>query len=328
MNESLRSSMTSEYEAQPWMKRTLLAAGLYNLALGALCVFSTGTLTTFAAIAPGPVVSQLWQCIGMIIGVYGVGYIIASYAPYRHWAITLVGLLGKVVGPIGFLIVVSNGSLPAHMGWIILVNDVIWWIPFSAVLWGAVRHYHTVGSAYEMPQADDPLGDIKANTGERLDDLANRAPQLVLFLRHAGCTFCREALSDVARQRKQIEESGTGIVIVHLGQESEDDDKFFKQYGLQDLPRFSDSACRLYRQFGLDLGGFSQLFGLRVWIRGLISGVLHGHGIGAARGNSFQMPGVYLYYRRQILSGFRHDHASDRPDYLALAQQSRHPSVA
>ena len=323
--------MNLDYDAKPWMKKTLFVAGLYNLAWGTLSVLSPGTLLTFAETAAEPVASRLWQCIGMIVGVYGVGYIIASYAPYRHWPITLVGLLGKTFGPIGFVIAVSNGSLPAHMGWIILANDLIWWIPFTVILWGAVRHYHTLGSAYEMPEDDDPLGEIRANTGELLDDMANRAPQLVLLLRHSGCTFCREVLSDVSRQRRQIEECGTEIVIVHLDRESEVDDKFFEQYGLQDLPRFSDPACRLYRQFGLDLGGFSQLFGLRVWVRALIAGVLQGHGVGAIHGNSFQMPGVYLYHRRQILGGFRHDHASDRPDYLALAQQvqqSHQPAVA
>lgn len=312
--------MNSNYDAQPWMKHWLFVAGLYNLAWGTLCVVLPGTLLTFVGIDPVPVVSEFWQCIGMIVGVYGIGYIVASYAPYRHWPITLVGLLGKVLGPMGFLIAVSSGTLPARMGWIILANDLIWWIPFAAILWGAVRHHHTAGSAYELPEADDPLRDLKSNTGDRLDALADREPQLVLFLRHSGCTFCREALSDIARQRSEIEASGTGIVFVHLGEASGDDDRFFARYGLQDVPRFSDPACRMYRQFGLDLGGFSQLFGLRVWIRAFIAGLLRGHGIGANRGNSFQMPGVYLYHCRQILGGFRHDHASDRPDYLALAQ--------
>ena len=77
----------------------------------------------------------------------------------------------------------------------------------------------------------------------------------------------------------------------------------------------------LYRQFGLDLGGFSQLFGLRVWLRGFMYGVVNGHGIGAVRGNSFQMPGVYLYHCGVLLGGFRHEAASDRPDYIALARQ-------
>ncbi len=322
--------MNSHYDAQPWMRQTLFAAGLYNLLWGMLCTLAPSTMLTFAGITTTPVVSQLWQCIGMIVGVYGVGYIIASYDPYRHWAITLVGLLGKVFGPIGFIVAVASGSLPARMGWIILTNDLIWWIPFAVILWRTVLYYHAVGSAYDLPESDDPLRDIQANTGEYLNDLANQSPQLVLFLRHAGCTFCREALSDISKQRKQIEETGTGIVIVHLGGESEDDDKFFEQYGLQDLPRFSDPEGRLYRQFGLDLGGFSQLFGLRVWIRGFIAGVLHGHGSGVVSGNSFQMPGLYLYHRGQILGGFRHDHASDRPNYLALAQQvqrNRQPEV-
>ena len=220
--------MNLDYDAKPWMKKTLFVAGLYNLAWGTLSVLSPGTFLTFAETAAEPVASRLWQCIGMIVGVYGVGYIIASYAPYRHWPITLVGLLGKTFGPIGFVIAVSNGSLPAHMGWIILANDLIWWIPFTVILWGAVRHYHTLGSAYEMPEDDDPLGEIRANTGELLDDMANRAPQLVLLLRHSGCTFCREVLSDVSRQRRQIEECGTEIVIVHLDRESEVDDKFFR----------------------------------------------------------------------------------------------------
>ena len=311
--------MNVNYEARPWMKRVLIAAGLYNLIWGLLAVFLPEMMLRLLGITAAPVVTQFWQCIGMIVGVYGVGYIIASRDPFRHWVITFVGLLGKVFGPIGFVAAATDGSLPVTMGWTILTNDLIWWVPFAMILWGAVRFRHTLGSAYEMPEADAPLHDLKANTGERLDDLANSAPQLVLFLRHAGCTFCREALSDLSQQRKRIEESGWGIVIVHLGRESEEDKRFFQQYGLDDLPRFSDPACRLYRQFGLDLGGFSQLFGLRVWLRGLIAGVLNGHGIGAARGNSFQMPGVYLYHRGQILGGYRHNTASDRPDYLALA---------
>lgn len=313
--------MNNEYKAQPWMHRVLLAAGVYNLIWGAVAVLSPEWMLRVLGVEPASIAPQLWQCIGMIVGVYGVGYLLASRHPFHHWVITLVGLLGKVLGPIGFVASVSNGSLPGSMGWTILTNDVIWWIPFAMILWGALRFHHVTGSAYEIPEADDPLREIKSNTGDLLNDLASSTPQLVLFLRHAGCTFCREALSDLSKQRSKIEESGCGIAIVHLGPDSEENDKFFEQYGLGDLPRFSDPQSRLYRQFGLDLGGFSQLFGLRVWIRALIAGVLNGHGIGAAQGNSFQMPGIYLFHKNQILGGFRHNTASDRPDYLALARQ-------
>ena len=46
-----------------------------------------------------PRYSFLWQCVGMIVGVYGVGYLAAAAAPLRHWPIVLVGFLGKSVWP-------------------------------------------------------------------------------------------------------------------------------------------------------------------------------------------------------------------------------------
>jgi len=35
-------------------------------------------------------------------------------------------------------------------------------------------------------------------SGERLVELSEMSPVLLVFLRHAGCTFCREALADFA----------------------------------------------------------------------------------------------------------------------------------
>ncbi len=61
-----------------------------------------------------------WQCVGMIVGVYGVGDLVAASDPNRHWPIVLVGLLGKVFGPIGFVSAATRGNLPWLMGWTIL----------------------------------------------------------------------------------------------------------------------------------------------------------------------------------------------------------------
>jgi len=77
---------------------------------------------------------QFWQCIGMIIGVYGIGYWIAAADSRRHWPIILVGLLGKILGPIGFLIAASAGDIPWAFALTIISNDLIWWIPFGAAL--------------------------------------------------------------------------------------------------------------------------------------------------------------------------------------------------
>jgi hypothetical protein len=75
----------------------------------------------------------------MIVGVYGVGYLAAASDHRRHWPIVLVGLLGKVLGPLGFGVALIRGELPAAFGVTILTNDLIWWIPFALMLRDAAR---------------------------------------------------------------------------------------------------------------------------------------------------------------------------------------------
>ena len=225
----------------------------------------------------------------MIVGVYGIGYLIAARDPFRHWPVTLIGLLGKIFGPIGFGMALVSGQLPTSMSWTIVANDLIWWIPFGMILWSAIRYHQSLGSAYLTAEVDAPLMELCSNRGEKLDELADPKPQLVVFLRHAGCTFCREALDDLAKQRDEIEASGCGIILVHMG-ENERDESFFEVYGLADIPRFADPECRLYRLFGLDMGGFSELLGPMVWLRGFTAALINGHGVGRLRGNGFQMP--------------------------------------
>lgn len=118
----------------PWMKQILLAAAVYNVVWGAFAILSPLTLFRWCKFDPLPIYPELWQCIGMIVGVYGVGYGIAARDPFRHWPIVLVGLLGKIFGPIGFVGAVTSGRFPVAMGWTILTNDLIWWIPFAVIL--------------------------------------------------------------------------------------------------------------------------------------------------------------------------------------------------
>lgn len=117
----------------------LLAAAAYNLVFGAVVVLFPSAWFEAAAL-PAPNHPSLWQCIGMIVGVYGVGYAIAAQAPLRHWPIVLVGLLGKVLGPIGFLDAALRGELPWRCGWLIVTNDLVWWLPFALLLRAAWRH--------------------------------------------------------------------------------------------------------------------------------------------------------------------------------------------
>jgi hypothetical protein len=107
-------------------------------------VLFPNALFEWTGVDPLPNYPQLWQCIGMIVGVYGVGYLAAARDPRRHWPIVLVGLLGKIFGPIGFAQALYQGVFPITFGVTIITNDLVWWVPFSLILWDAYRHRHGV----------------------------------------------------------------------------------------------------------------------------------------------------------------------------------------
>jgi flavin reductase (DIM6/NTAB) family NADH-FMN oxidoreductase RutF len=116
-----------------WQRTVLVLAGIYNIIWGAWVVFFPKLSFSIFEIQP-PRYIEIWQCVGMIVGVYGIGYLIASRAPQRHWPIVFVGLLGKIFGPIGFLLALYNDVFPLLFGFNIIFNDLIWWIPFSLIL--------------------------------------------------------------------------------------------------------------------------------------------------------------------------------------------------
>jgi hypothetical protein len=44
---------------------------------------------------------QVFACLGMVIGLYGVLYLEVARVPERGWVLAAVGLTGKVLGPLG-----------------------------------------------------------------------------------------------------------------------------------------------------------------------------------------------------------------------------------
>jgi small multidrug resistance pump len=120
----------------------LRAAAAYNLAWGAIVIAFPHLLFDLVGI-PRLNYPEIWQCVGMIVGVYGIGYWAASRDPIRHWPIVLVGFLGKVFGPIGFADALVRGTFPPAFGLTILTTDLIWWLPFALILREAYRANRT-----------------------------------------------------------------------------------------------------------------------------------------------------------------------------------------
>lgn len=162
------------------------------------------------------------------------------------------------------------------------------------------------------------LDQAVTTTGAHLVQLAEASPVLLVFLRHSGCPFCREALSDIARARQSIESSGTKIVLVHMADSAAIDCRL-RKYSLQNVERICDAEQSLYRAFGLKRGNAWQLLGPKVVVRGFHAAFFSRHGLGRFTADVAQMPGVFMLDRSGIVRRFRHRSAADRPDYAALA---------
>lgn len=161
---------------------------------------------------------------------------------------------------------------------------------------------------------------MRTQTGASVADLSLRQPVLLVFLRHFGCTFCREAMADLAAKRAEFEGCGIRLVLVHMSAPAVAE-HWFEKYALSGVDYVADEQCSFYEAFGLAKGNFHQLFGLHAWIRGFDAGLVQGHWVGAQQlGDGFQMPGVFSIDKGRIVEAYVHKLASDRPDYWSLLE--------
>lgn len=306
--------------AKGWVKATLFTAFLYSTIWGIITIF----LPHFVFISshldlPEPLF--LWQTIGVVDIVFGLGYLMAIKQPYRNWQPIFMGLVYKVLTMVIYFSAVANNTEFWSLRNFIFIDNLIWVIPFTLIL------YQVYKRSYLYDETLLDLFDEEAFTldmfdtseGKDLLETSEEQPTMVVMLRHFGCTFCREALTEIARLRGKIESKGTKIVLVHM---LEDEDLAHEQlykYGLEDVTTISDPEEILYKRFNLRKGTLNQLLGLPDLYRGFIAGVINGHGLGREMGDMMQMPGVFVIYKGEVVKSFVHKHSSDRPPYLELA---------
>jgi hypothetical protein len=109
------------------------AAAIYNLIWGGLNVLFPHLFFDLVGIAR-PAETALWQVLGMFVMVFAPAYWWMGRHPYEHRHFIVIGLLGKVLGPLGFVWALAAGRLPLAFGWTILTNDLIWWPAFGSFL--------------------------------------------------------------------------------------------------------------------------------------------------------------------------------------------------
>jgi peroxiredoxin len=169
------------------------------------------------------------------------------------------------------------------------------------------------------------LADARTQHGQTLESLAQERPLLLVFLRHFGCPFCREAVADIAARRSTMDASGTQVAFVHMHPE-EQAAEYFARYGVGDLPRVSDPGARVYDAFGLTQATPTAFLGwhtLKRYGEAIVGG---GHMPAIVGGRLRQMPGAFLLVDGKLVKAFRHASVGDRLDLDDLARvDAAHP---
>jgi hypothetical protein len=296
------------------MTLVLAAAGVYCLSI-ALWFFVSPerVFATFAPTQPGH--PLLVQVIGIFYFVFSLSFFLAAPDPPRHWRIVLLCTLKICIVISAALYAFFQQTLSWKLLLLLAVDDVIWLLPFLLILWAVLQE--RIG---RTPAGVEPLSVSSAaesymlSSGETLEKASQQQLVILVFLRHFGCTFTRQLLRGLEHLEAQAEKRQARLVLVHMLQSGKE-----TQYigDHTEIARIADPRCELYRAFGLGKAGIWELFGPRVWYRGLMA-LIHGCGVGHLAGDGLQMPGVFLFKNNQIVAAQPAKSASDLPDLQLL----------
>lgn len=117
---------------------TFAAAAVYNVAFGLWAALQPLSFFELFELTP-PLYPSIWACLGMVVGLYGLGYAYAAWHLDRAAPFIAIGLLGKLLGPAGWILTVSRGEWPVRTIGLILFNDLVWWVPFALFLLEGTR---------------------------------------------------------------------------------------------------------------------------------------------------------------------------------------------
>ena len=171
----------------------------------------------------------------------------------------------------------------------------------------------------EPTHLERALADIYTESGATLLALTQSSPVLLIFLRHFGCSFCRQAISDIADLHPKLLARQVRPVFVHLGT-PERAKPYFDYYHLEDIERISDPEAAIYRNppFALDRQHPARSFLIPVvWWKWLTGSIVR-YGIGSLKDDAHQMPGIFFLKDGKIARTFRYKTIADQPNYLKL----------
>ena len=158
-----------------------------------------------------------------------------------------------------------------------------------------------------------PVTGVNLMPGTLADQLGTE-PTLLVFLRHFGCIFCRETVSEL---RRTCEGDAAFPKLLFFFQGSPTEGRAFLRRFWPQARAVADPDKSFYGAFGIGRGGLRQMFGPGVWSaarRARRKGLSQG----ARSGDIWMMPGVFLVDDAHIVWAHEYAHAGDQPDFECI----------
>lgn len=124
---------------KPWMTNLLRFAGCYNLLVGInLTVFYHEMFKFFGL--PKPSLIMYVQLVGILVALFGVGYLMVAYRPIQNRNLLLLGFLSKLFGSILGTGYVLLDKMPPIFFVVLVFSDIIY-LPF---FWVTLRRVYRI----------------------------------------------------------------------------------------------------------------------------------------------------------------------------------------
>jgi peroxiredoxin len=301
----------SKKHVPEWMILVIRIAAVYHFFLGAYMAVFPEHLFSLLGIHP-PDYIFIWESLGVLVAVYGMAYFLASYNILRHYPVILIGLMSNTFVTIAFIYAYVSNQIHANFFWLVFINDILWLGPLIFI-WAYIFKELQNTTVDVNLQRDEALSNFYLDdSGESIYELSQQQPVLLVFLRHFGCSFCREFLVDLSSSRLQLWQKNYKTVIVHMSSD-EEAMTFLKDYNLESLSQISDPNCLLYESFGVERASYAQTFHIKSWWKAFIL-MCKGVFIGKLSGDGFRKAASAIVYKGEIVKFSKPKYVFEQPE--------------
>ena len=138
---------------KPWMRWLLRFVGGYNLLAGLTMMVFYHESFKFLGI-PKPQLMLPVQLVGILVGLFGVGYLLVASNPIQNRHLRMLGFWSKARGSylgVGYVLL---GKLPPMFLVILFFADIVYLPPFLVIMrrvYGLARKQSTAGASTNLP---------------------------------------------------------------------------------------------------------------------------------------------------------------------------------